>query len=75
MFVPPGIMHVFRAMFLPVMWLLVLRSVVVSMLLVLPFLALMLIRVLCGRVPMLFLVFVVVVLAGIALPSVVVSVL
>ena len=75
MFVPSGIMHMFRAMPMLVMWLLVFRSVVVCTLLVSPSVALMLVRVLCRRVPVLLLVFVIVVLAGITLPSVVVSVL
>ncbi len=82
-FVPVGLTHMFRPMPLLVMWLLVFRSVVVcSLLLVralialmLPPIGLVLVRVLHRRAPVVFLVFVIFVLLGITLPSVVVPVL
>ncbi len=82
-FVPVGLTHMFRPMPLLVMWLLVFRSVVVcSLLLVRALIALMLppirlvfVRVLHRRAPVVFLVFVIFVLLGITLPSVVVPVL
>jgi hypothetical protein len=86
LFVPVDLAHVFRPMalllltrvFRPsallVMWLLVFRSVVACPLM-LPPIRLVLVRVLRGRTPVLFLVLVIFVLLGITLPFVIVPAL